>query len=253
MTGIGPVPVLVGIHDSNASLLPHLLTRKPPFSVVSTGTWVIVMAIGGRDIAPDPARDMLVNVDAMGRPVPSARFMGGREFSLLTGDRPARPAPGAEAAVRAKGLMVLPAVISECGPFQGRRFSWTAAASDPAEIAVAASWYLALMTAECLALTGAAGPVIVEGPFAANDAYLRMLSAATGRPALPSLGRTGTSAGAALLFGAGPEPAPDPVPAPPDPALAAYASAWRERVSAGGRSGNDGPAGPSADGSGRGT
>ena len=25
-----------GIHDSNASLLPHLVGRKPPFSVVST-------------------------------------------------------------------------------------------------------------------------------------------------------------------------------------------------------------------------
>ena len=40
-------PVLTGIHDSNASLLPHLIDRKPPFAVVSTGTWVIAMAIGG--------------------------------------------------------------------------------------------------------------------------------------------------------------------------------------------------------------
>ena len=39
-------PVYCGIHDSNASLLPHLITRKKPFSVVSTGTWVIAMALG---------------------------------------------------------------------------------------------------------------------------------------------------------------------------------------------------------------
>lgn len=31
-------PVLCGIHDSNASLLPHVILRKPPFLVVSTGT-----------------------------------------------------------------------------------------------------------------------------------------------------------------------------------------------------------------------
>jgi sugar (pentulose or hexulose) kinase len=33
------VSVLCGIHDSNASLYPHLLMRAAPFSVVSSGTW----------------------------------------------------------------------------------------------------------------------------------------------------------------------------------------------------------------------
>ena len=33
--GIGAVPVAVGIHDSNASLLPHLRRRAAPFAVVS--------------------------------------------------------------------------------------------------------------------------------------------------------------------------------------------------------------------------
>ena len=51
-TGLDPAtPVHCGIHDSNASLLPHLLARKPPFAVVSTGTWVVAMAIGGRRVA----------------------------------------------------------------------------------------------------------------------------------------------------------------------------------------------------------
>src|SRR5690606_5976472 len=44
-------PVLCGIHDSNASLLPHLLSRTPPFAVISTGTWVVAMAIGGNKVA----------------------------------------------------------------------------------------------------------------------------------------------------------------------------------------------------------
>ena len=46
--GLEPgLPVLCGIHDSNASLYPHLVSRSAPFSVVSTGTWVVVLAIGG--------------------------------------------------------------------------------------------------------------------------------------------------------------------------------------------------------------
>ena len=64
-TGIGAaVPVYAGIHDSNASLYPHLVRRKAPFAVVSTGTWVVSMAIGGKAVALDPARDTLINVNA---------------------------------------------------------------------------------------------------------------------------------------------------------------------------------------------
>lgn len=77
-------PVACGIHDSNASLYPHLLTQGGPFSVVSTGTWVIVMTMGGDDPPLDPARDTLLNVNALGQAVPSARFMGGREFELIS-------------------------------------------------------------------------------------------------------------------------------------------------------------------------
>ena len=80
-------PVACGIHDSNASLLPHLIARQGAFSVVSTGTWVIVMTIGGRQVRLDPARDTLVNVNARGQPVPSARFMGGREYEVIRAGR----------------------------------------------------------------------------------------------------------------------------------------------------------------------
>lgn len=80
------MPVHVGIHDFERTLLlPHLLEHSPPFSVVSTGTWVIVFAPGGDLAALDPARDCLANLDAFGRPVPSARFMGGREYAQLLG------------------------------------------------------------------------------------------------------------------------------------------------------------------------
>lgn len=77
-TGLDPAtPVVAGIHDSNASLLPYLSVA--PCGVLSTGTWVIAMALGAANPQLDPARDMLLNVAADGTPVPTARFMGGRE------------------------------------------------------------------------------------------------------------------------------------------------------------------------------
>ncbi len=81
-----PVPVYCGIHDSNASLLPHLVENKAPFAVVSTGTWVISFGVGGDLEHLDPQRDALANVDAYGRAVPSSRFMGGREFEILAAE-----------------------------------------------------------------------------------------------------------------------------------------------------------------------
>ncbi|TMV66415.1 carbohydrate kinase, partial [Thioclava sp. BHET1] len=108
-TGLPPeTEVVSGIHDSNASLLPYLKRFARPFAVVSTGTWVIAMAIGGQRVTLDPAHDTVMNVNALGQSVPSARFMGGRIYESL---RPASPAPigaGEPAAVAARGLMLLP-------------------------------------------------------------------------------------------------------------------------------------------------
>lgn len=196
-------PVLCGIHDSNASLYPHILTQKAPFSVVSTGTWVIVMSIGSSVENLDPFRDTLVNVNALGDAVPSARFMGGREFELIQQGYPVRVDPKDVTAVLDAETMLLPAVSPSTGPFQGRQMKWCGIepplGSGPR--AVALSYYLALMTDACLRLTGANGPTLVEGPFAANLDYLAMLAEATERPVLRSGSSTGTSIGAALLLG----------------------------------------------------
>ena len=235
-TGLRPdVPVHCGIHDSNASLLPYVLTRATPYAVVSTGTWVVVMAMGGRPVVLDEARDTLVNVNALGDPVPSARFMGGRAFSVLGGRSGDLPA-SAISEVFSRGAMLLPSLPEESGPFPGRKAAWTAPREDLGEDAAQAviAFHLALMTATCLDLIGADGPVIVEGPFVANRAFLMMLKVATGRPVLAGGSATGTSVGAACLAaGRAPEPALVSVEEALPEDAADYAARWRKLVAAG--------------------
>ncbi len=231
-------PVHVGIHDSNASLVPHLLAREPPFAVVSTGTWVVCMAPGANAVELDPARDTLVNIDARGRPVPSAKFMGGREYTLLSRDGVHGVDPAALDRVVERGAMLLPAVVQGSGPFPSREAIWTVdpASLDDAEHAIVVTHYLALMTATCLELIGARGPIAVEGPFAGNAAYLEMLVAATGRSVETSASATGTSVGTAMLvegpraFAAG---ALVEVEANRVDPLERRAEAWRRRVVSG--------------------
>jgi sugar (pentulose or hexulose) kinase len=227
-------PVYCGIHDSNASLLPKLKANKPPFSVVSTGTWVIAMSIGGKSVTLDPAKDTLVNVNAFGEPVPSARFMGGREFDLLLAGQIVEPTDDDIFKTLTSGTMLLPAVVSENGPFQGRAHRWVG--DEPkfgsGERAACVGFYLALATAYCLEQTGHLGNLHVEGPFSRNQTFLNMLSAAMDSPVLATESATGTSQGAALLTGIYQNPANDPpvrqFSGRKD--FAAYAKLWRETV-----------------------
>lgn len=236
-TGLPPgTPVACGIHDSNASLYPYVLGRKAPFAVVSTGTWVVSMAVGGETLPLDPARDVLVNVNALGQPVPSARFMGGREYEAIRAGSEARPSATERAAVLGRGLMILPSVEPGSGPFPGREMRWTGTPATEGERIAALSFYLAAMTGTCLSLTGARGPVIVEGPFARNRDYLDMLAALRPEGVEIATSATGTSTGAALLCLPGAAAPATRIIAPPADrdALAAYAGRWADLAEGGG-------------------
>ena len=224
------VPVHCGIHDSNASLLAHLMDREGPFSVVSTGTWVVSFAVGGNLDGLDPERDTLANVDAYGRAVPSARYLGGREFDIMTEGLTVPPVidqPDTAAKVLAQHIMALPSAVPGCGPYPSSNLRWINAdtASD-AERYVAACIYAALMTETCLHLLGADGPVIVEGPFAGNPVYLEALANFTGRDVEAVSGSTGTSLGAGLLAGATVPEKHGRIFRPGNEAYAAYRKQW---------------------------
>ena len=79
------------------------------------GTWTIVMTVGGSIDRLDPERDTLANVDAYGRPVPTARFMGGREYAVLLGDNPPPATPADVDSVIARERFVAPASSPEWG------------------------------------------------------------------------------------------------------------------------------------------
>ena len=232
--GLAPdTPVTCGIHDSNASLIPHLGAHETPFTIVSSGTWTIAMTVGGATGGLDPARDSLANVDAFGRPVPTARFMGGREFDLLA---PGATEPTADeiARVIAADVQVLPGFVSGVGPFPHRAGAWTVASDtlSSGERTAATSLYLALVTEAAIGLCGKGRSVTIEGPLARNRLYASALAALLGLPVFASGDATGTSLGAAMLFD--PAAAAAQAGAAVEPlaaqGFADYAARWRARV-----------------------
>ena len=227
--------VRTGIHDSSASFLRHRLSRSSPFTVASTGTWIVSMAAGADPATVPENRNCLVNVDALGAPVPCCLFMGGREYAeLMAGLTAEAPGRNAIAAVIENRSMLVPPLSEGGSPFIGRPpggASGSAPRSD-GEAVARASLYLALMTDYCFDLLKAAGPVIVEGSLIGNDIFLAALAALPRPESLfVSSDATGTVSGAVLLAG---ERIPDtPVLlAPLDLPIEDYRRAWREALPA---------------------
>jgi sugar (pentulose or hexulose) kinase len=187
--------VLAGLHDSNAALLAARGFREiadNEATVLSTGTWFVAMRLA-REAVPasqlDENRDTLVNVDAYGSPVPSARFMGGREIeSVIEIDtrrvdiRPDQPRLLASVSgLLARGTMMMPTLAPGFGPFPGHAARWV-----DAPAAWTGTWYArraamclyaALVADASLDLVGARERLLVEGRFAEAEVFVRALAA----------------------------------------------------------------------------
>ncbi len=185
--------VSCGVHDSNASYLRFLIGRdQQAFNVVSSGTWTVVMCNGGDLDRLREDRDMLANVNVFGAPVPTARYMGGREYQAIAagGDAAAAVELSHELTVQqameplrrviADGAMALPAFAS-AGPFSGRagRLVRAQRLDGPGRAALA-TLYSALMTTLLIESLGVRGDTFIDGPLAGNPLFPGVLSTLLG-------------------------------------------------------------------------
>lgn len=190
--------ILAGAHDSNAAFLRYLAGSREPFALVSTGTWFVCFNTQGNVPGLSAERDTLANVDVLGQPVASARFMGGREYAALA-DFGGQASLEDLRAVVAAQIFALPSFAAG-GPFGGRSGSIRGTPSGPPQDAALAALYCALMTCESLALTGPVSKLYVDGPFATNPLYLGALATLLPEARiLASQDQHGTGVGAALL------------------------------------------------------
>lgn len=235
------VRIHAGLHDSNAALhaargFPELAGQEA--TVLSTGTWFVAMR--GCEGVPDLAglsetRDCLVNVDVAGRPVPSARFMGGREIELL-GERIDNSGTEGLAKALASGAMLLPSQVPGCGPYPDAAGRWINEPSDPAQRSAAVALYAALMADAALELISTTGTLLIEGRFAASELFTRALAALHPEWRVMAIaGDADVSFGALrlLLPDLAPHAVLTPI-APLDADLKAYRARWRSEIQTGG-------------------
>lgn len=184
------VRILTGVHDSNAALLaargfPEIDGEEA--TILSTGTWFVAMRLPKKPldfIQLPESRDCLVNIDVFGRPVPSARFMGGREIERLIeiDTRRLDIKPDQQLLLEAVDrvvstrAMVLPTLTPGIGPFADHISKWVNRPDDWTARRAATGLYAALVADTSLDLIGAHNRILVEGRFAEAEIFVRALT-----------------------------------------------------------------------------
>ena len=187
--------VHVGVHDSNACLARYL--SSPSLTLVSSGTWTVLMAPAAPIDSLQAGRDMLGNVSVLGQPTPTARFMGGREFSALLDGAPADL--GTEQDLHhllQTQTFAIPSFAHQGGPFMAQQ-GYVLREGQLCELqaikvagrSALAALYCAQMTAwlvRCLRPETSDDPatgsrmLVVEGPLARNQLYMGVLQSLLG-------------------------------------------------------------------------
>ncbi len=217
-TGLGPDVVLaMGIHDSNASLLPYLAKQgSGDFVLDSTGSWCVVMHPQETyGFAPDEiGKVVFFNQSAMRTPVKTAIFTGGLEYeawsALIDAACGIDAAPGNKAGspprfdpdiyrrvIADRSIFILPEIVRGSGQFPNSRaravegadaYPFEAMKSGGGappffakreEAYAALNLSLALQTGVALARAGLKDgtELFIEGGFRRNDDYVALVQA----------------------------------------------------------------------------
>jgi sugar (pentulose or hexulose) kinase len=209
-TGLKPgTRVHVGVHDSNAALAALLsgwpADREPP-ALLSTGTWFIAMAPGGSLDGLQAGRDCLGAVDVFGRPLPCARFMGGRAFEIITEGSPAMSGGQLDvdahtlSAVMREAALALPSFLDAGGPYPGLRGEIRGLKNDTPQTRTALGLlYQALLSTTCLDMIQSGRDLVIEGVAAKNPLLCGLIAALHDGPVYCNAATSAVTTGAAAL------------------------------------------------------
>lgn len=203
--------ILCGVHDSNANLARYSAAGLGDASILSTGTWMIGFQRSKAEPAAalaalDPARAMVLNLDVDGALVPSTLTMTGREYATIKGEFEAEEAEifAGLLPLLAQNRLPIGAFAADPGFFPGSGGKGRILGGEPLEAADRhglAVLYAAFNAHFALNLLGSQGEIIIDGGFAANRPFARILAALRpGQTVKTSRSGEGTALGAALLW-----------------------------------------------------
>ena len=199
--GESNLKIINGIHDSNASYLYFKNSDIKNFTLVSTGTWYIIFNQKTPLKTLNPSLDMLANIDVFGKPVPTMRFMGGREYDHLMGVFKISNKTRAIKNFSFHDYLIYPSYASG-GGFSINKINISFYERlNKGQIYYLICLYISFVINFCLNQMKSSNTIILDGPITKNITIMKILSSLRKKQiVLKNKREIGTTLGATNLF-----------------------------------------------------
>ncbi len=199
--GESNLKIINGVHDSNASYLYFKNSDIKNFTLVSTGTWYIIFNQKTPLKNLNPSLDMLANIDVFGKPVPTMRFMGGREYDYLMGVFKISNKTRAIKNFSFHDYLIYPSYASG-GGFSINKINISFYERlNKGQIYYLICLYISFVINFCLNQMKSSNTIILDGPITKNITIMKILSSLRKKQiVLKNKREIGTTLGATNLF-----------------------------------------------------
>ena len=199
--GESNLKIINGIHDSNASYLYFKNSDIKNFTLVSTGTWYIIFNQKTPLKNLNPSLDMLANIDVFGKPVPTMRFMGGREYDHLMGVFKISNKTRAIKNFSFHNYLIYPSYASGGGFSINKINIGFYEGLNKGQIYYLICLYISFVINFCLNQMKSSNTIILDGPITKNITIMKILSSLRKKQiVLKNKREIGTTLGATNLF-----------------------------------------------------
>ena len=199
--GESNLKIINGIHDSNASYLYFKNSDIKNFTLVSTGTWYIIFNQKTPLKNLNPSLDMLANIDVFGKPVPTMRFMGGREYDHLMGVFKISNKTRAIKNFSFHDYLIYPSYASGGGFSINKINIGFYEGLNKGQIYYLICLYISFVINFCLNQMRSSNTIILDGPITKNITIMKILSSLRKKQiVLKNKREIGTTLGATNLF-----------------------------------------------------
>ena len=199
--GESNLKIINGIHDSNASYLYFKNSDIKNFTLVSTGTWYIIFNQKTPLKNLNPSLDMLANIDVFGKPVPTMRFMGGREYDHLMGVFRISNKTRAIKNFSFHDYLIYPSYASGGGFSINKINIGFYEGLNKGQIYYLICLYISFVINFCLNQMKSSNTIILDGPITKNITIMKILSSLRKKQiVLKNKREIGTTLGATNLF-----------------------------------------------------
>ena len=199
--GKSNLKIINGIHDSNASYLYFKNSDIKNFTLVSTGTWYIIFNQKTPLKNLNPSLDMLANIDVFGKPVPTMRFMGGREYDHLMGVFKISNKTRAIKNFSFHDYLIYPSYASGGGFSINKINIILYERLNKGQIYYLICLYISFVINFCLNQMKSSNTIILDGPITKNITIMKILSSLRKKQiVLKNKREIGTTLGATNLF-----------------------------------------------------